>query len=213
MSNILLLEDDLVLGETIFDLFELNNFTITWLKDGKVALEEIYENSFDLLLLDINVPYINGFELLENLRQNNDTTPAIFITAKIDIESFKKGFELGADDYIKKPFDFEELLIKVKAIIRKTKQQNIIYDDLYYNTDSKILIKDNQIIHLTPSELALFEYFVSNQERVIESYELLEVTNSTEFKSDTLRVWISKLKKIGLKITNIRGVGYRCEKI
>jgi len=213
MSNILLLEDDLVLGETIFDLFELNSFNITWVKDGQDAQEEIYENSFDLLLFDINVPYINGFELLDELRKNNNLTPVIFITAKIDIESFKKGFELGALDYIKKPFDFEELLIKVKAIIKKTKPNHIIYGKLIYDKGLKIIKKDNKTIHLTPSELALFEYFITNQERVIESYELLEVTNSVEFKPDTLRVWISKLKKIGLKITNIRGVGYRCEKI
>jgi DNA-binding response OmpR family regulator len=101
MYNILLLEDDLVLGDTIYDLFELNNFKITWVKDGKMALDEIYDNSFDLLLLDINVSYINGFEILTQIRQNDIDTPVVFITAKVDIGSFKKGFNLGAIDYIK----------------------------------------------------------------------------------------------------------------
>ena len=213
MPSILLLEDDLVLGETIAELFELNNFEVTWVKDGNLAQQEIFENSFDSLLLDINVPFINGFELLKELRDNSISTPAIFITAKIDIESYKKGFEIGADDYIKKPFDFEELLVKIQALIKKHSPQQLIYSNLIYDLDSKQLLKDGKNIHLSPSEFEIFKYFVQNQGKVLETYKLLEVSKSNEFKPEILRVWISKLKKIGLNIVNIRGVGYRCEKI
>jgi len=213
MYKILLLEDDMVLGETIVELFELNSFEVVWVKDGKLAFEEIYENHFDILLLDINVPYINGFDLLKDLRGNDILTPAIFITANIDIASLKKGFDVGADDYIKKPFDFDELLIRIEALLKKVNPKTIVYNDLVYDTKSKVILKNNKIIHLTPSELALFEYFILNQNKVLETFELLEITNSNEFKAEILRVWISKLKKLGLNIVNIRGVGYRCETV
>ena len=213
MSNILLLEDDFVLGETIAELFELNGFNITWVKDGQVAIEEIYDNKFDLLLLDVNVPFINGFELLQTIRQNDILVPAIFITAKTDIESYKKGFSIGADDYIKKPFDFEELLVKIEALIKKNSPKQLIYNNLVYDVISNRVKKDGKYLHLSPSELAIFKHFIQNQDRVLETFELLEVTKSQEFKAEVLRVWISKLKKIGLEITNIRGVGYRCEKV
>ena len=218
MKNILLLEDDLILGETIKEILESEDYKVTWLKDGNDALNETFEKSFDLYLFDVNVPSINGFELLASLRENKDTTPAIFITALIDIQSFKKGFNTGADDYIRKPFDADELLIRIDSLIKKSFKNydsNIKYNDLSYNIKEEKLFKKNEQIHLSPSEHQLFLLFLKNIGKVINKDDILfNLHDNDTLGSDaTLRVQISKLKKIGLVITNIRAVGYRCEKI
>ena len=217
MKKILLVEDDTILGETIVDILEDENFEVLWVKDGKKALDESFCAKFDLYLLDVNVPFINGFELLKDLRQSGDKTPAIFITALIDINSLEKGFNVGADDYIKKPFNEKELLIRINAQIKKSfnSYENILkYKDLEYEINSKILKKDESIIHLSPSESELLELFLKNQGKIISKDEILFILKDGELGSDaSLRVQISKLKKIGLEISNIRAVGYRCEKL
>jgi len=114
-SSILLMEDDRLLGETISELLTDDGYEVEWVKDGHSAAESTYDNSYSLYIFDINVPEINGFELLEDLRSASDNTPTIFISALVDLNSITKGFELGADDYIKKPFFPEELLIRVKS--------------------------------------------------------------------------------------------------
>ena len=119
MSKILLLEDDDVLSETLMELLESENFEVVHVKDGEKALDATFIKHFDLLLLDVNVPFLNGFELLSELRHSGDMTPAIFITALTDVASLSQGFDVGADDYIKKPFDFNELLIRIRALIKK----------------------------------------------------------------------------------------------
>ena len=119
MAKILLLEDDEVLSETLIELLEDEGLEVTHVLDGEMALDATFVGHFDLLLLDINVPFLNGFTLLGSLRDSGDTTPAIFITALTDIVSLSKGFEIGADDYIKKPFDFDELLVRIQALLRK----------------------------------------------------------------------------------------------
>jgi len=119
MTKILLLEDDKVLSESLIELLEYENFAITHVKDGEEAINKTYEQKFDMFLFDVNVPFVNGFELLRNLRESGDETPAIFLTALDDIASLSLGFKSGADDYIKKPFDFDELLVRIKAILKR----------------------------------------------------------------------------------------------
>ncbi len=217
MKKILLVEDDAILGETIVDILEDKNYEVIWVKDGKQALDKSFCTKYDLYLLDVNVPFINGFELLKDLRQSADMTPAIFITALVDINSLEKGFDVGADDYIKKPFNEKELLIRINAQIKKSfnSYENILkYKDLEYDIDSKILKKDKNIVHLSPSENELLELFLKNQGKIISKDEILFTLKDGEMGSDaSLRVQISKLKKIGLEISNIRAVGYRCEKL
>ena len=119
MPKILLLEDDIVLSETLIELLASEAFTVEHVSDGEMALDATFMRHFDLLLLDVNVPFVNGFELLKSLRDSGDKTPAIFITALTDVASLSRGFDVGADDYIKKPFDFDELLIRIHALLRK----------------------------------------------------------------------------------------------
>lgn len=218
MKNILLLEDDLILGETIQEILEDEEYKVTWVKDGNAASNKTFEKDFDLYLFDVNVPFINGFELLESLRENEDITPAIFITALVDIDNLTKGFKVGADDYIRKPFDANELLVRIDSLIKKSfknYESSIKYDNLLYNIKEEKLYKEKKQIHLSPSEHQLLILFLKNIGKVINKDDILfNLHDNDTLGSDaTLRVQISKLKKVGLVITNIRAVGYRCEKV
>ncbi|MBV5321971.1 MAG: response regulator, partial [Sulfuricurvum sp.] len=119
LSKILLLEDDLLFGESIVDVLEEEGFEVVLCRNGQSALDETYKNHFDLYLLDINVPLIDGLSLLKELRRANDTTPTIYLTSHQEIEKLTEAFEIGADDYLKKPFNTDELLVRIHALLRR----------------------------------------------------------------------------------------------
>jgi DNA-binding response OmpR family regulator len=212
-KKILLVEDDIILGETLKELLDDEGFDTTWTKDSQEAINETYEMRYDIYLFDIDLPYMNGIELLRELRASDDLTPCLFLTAKVDIESLNSAFEAGADDYIKKPFDFEEVLIRINSQIKKAfkSYDDIIkYNDLTYNISSRAIYQDNSLISLSPMELRLFEIFIKNINSSISIEDILFLLHDGEEGSNSaLRVYISKLKKLGLNITNQRGVGYK----
>ena len=216
-TNILLVEDDLILGESLQELLEDENFDVTWVKDGNEALSATYDSKYSLYLFDVDIPFINGFDLLKSLRESSDETPCIFLTAKVDINSLSDGFLCGADDYIKKPFDCNELIIRINTQIKKsfnTRKNTLIYKDIVYDISSKIIIKDEKEIFLSPSELKLFELFLQNKSKIITKEDILyHIHDGAEGSEAALRVQISKLKKLGLNITNLRSVGYRLEEL
>ena len=217
MYKILLVEDDLILGESLQELLEDENFEIVWVKDGNQALDETYENKFDLFLFDVDIPFINGFELLRQLREADDETPCIFLTAKVDISSLTIGFEMGADDYIKKPFDTDELIVRIHTQIKKTflsHQETISYGNIIYNITEQTISKDNDVIQLSPIEYKLFELFIRNIGKAISKENILyHLHDGEEGSEGSLRVQISKLKKLGLNISNQRAIGYKLEKL
>ncbi len=120
MARILLVEDDQILSETLIELLEDEGYTLTLVQSANEAIDATYEDEFELMLLDVNIPDFSGFELLKMLRESGNITPSIFLTSLSDIASLSRGFEVGADDYIKKPFDFDELLIRIQALLRKS---------------------------------------------------------------------------------------------
>ncbi len=208
-KKILLLEDDKLLGETIKELLEYENYEVTLVEDGVIASEVSYEKKFDLYVFDINVPEINGLELLEALRNANDSTPAIFISALVDLETISKGFSVGADDYIKKPFFPEELLIRINAKLA-SHEKIITYNNIEFNTKTKMIKKDGHIISLGEVQEKLFELFINNMNQVLDKAILLECLEKPS--SGALRTAITKLKhSTDLEIENIRGVGYTLE--
>jgi DNA-binding response OmpR family regulator len=213
MSKILLLEDDEILSETLIELLESEAFEVLHVKDGESALDATFENTFTLLLLDVNVPFLNGFELLKSLRESGDTTPAIFLTSLSDIASLANGFDVGADDYIKKPFDFDELLIRIHALVKKSYdsyKNEIIVDEFRFNIDKNELYNSTAFIPLTPYELQLTNVFFKNLNKTVPKEELLsELSQGKEMSEGALRVHINKLRKIGLPITTVKGTGYR----
>jgi len=213
MIKILLLEDDKILSETLIELLESEDFSITHVEDGEMAIDATFVSDFDLLLLDVNVPLLNGFEFLKSLRDSGNSTPAIFLTALSDVASLSYGFEVGVDDYIKKPFDFDELLIRINALLRKsynTYNENIIMGDFTFNIQKNELYKDGEFIKLSPYELELTKLFFKNKNNtLIKEFIFDELSHGNEMSEGSLRVHIAKLRKIGLSITTIKGIGYR----
>jgi DNA-binding response OmpR family regulator len=210
MSNrILLLEDDLLLAETLQELLEENAYKVDLATTGAEAADLSYENSYDLYIFDINVPEIDGFELLEGLREASDKTATIFISAMVDVEHISKGFELGAQDYLKKPFYPEELLIRVNAKLSKS-DTLFVCGDFTYNEQKNEFKKGNTRLSLGEVQQELFKQFYHNQGSVVDKDILLDCLESPS--STALRVAINKLRQTtGLPIENVRGVGYVLE--
>jgi DNA-binding response OmpR family regulator len=213
MSKILLLEDDAVLSETLVELLEFESFEVVHVDDGERALDETFLQNFDLLLLDVNVPFLNGFELLKSLRDGDIKTPAIFITALTDVASLSHGFDIGVDDYIKKPFDFDELLVRINHLLRKSYnsyENEIKLNDFRFNIEKNELYNKTEFIPLSPYELQITKLFFQNLDKTVSKELIFEsFSESKEMSVGALRVHINKLRKIGLPITTIKGIGYR----
>ncbi len=213
MLKILLLEDDAILSETLIELLKSEEFDVTHVDDGEKALDVTFTQQFDLFLLDVNVAYLNGFELLKSLREGGDMTPAIFITALTDIASLSHGFEVGADDYIKKPFDFDELLVRIHALLKKSYHTYV--DELQVGAfrfviEKDELYKDAEFIALSPFELKITKLLFQNLDKTLQKELILEyLGEGREMSEGSLRVHINKLRKIGLPITTVKGIGYR----
>ena len=211
MSKILLLEDDYLLSQTLIGLLKEAGFEVAHAQDGEEALSLSYGTIFDLYLFDINVPLLNGIDVLKLLRDNDDKTPAFFISAYKDIQTITKAFEGACDDYIKKPFDFDELVVRIKAHIHKH-NPTIVYGSMRYDLLSKRIFIDDKEVDLGIVEKAIFDLLMRNLSQTIDKEVFFDVM---EKPSDiALRVHLSKLKqRFALNITNIKGIGYRLEKI
>jgi DNA-binding response OmpR family regulator len=212
--KILLLEDDELLSESIIDLLELEGHEIIHTINGYDAEELMIEEEFDLYLLDINVEgNVNGFQLAEELREANDNTKIIFITALTDIESLKRGYDIGITDYIKKPFEPMELVFKIETLSNKNKRKKIIKkENFYYNLNTNEMKIKDKIIYLSKFEKLIFDELILNINEIIDKEYLKEIIDNNNDIS--LRVLINKIKKkTSLKIINIRGIGYKIEKI
>ena len=209
MMQLLLLEDDQILSETLELFLSREGYNIDVALNMEEAENLTYDNSYDLYLFDINLPDGSGLELLNALRHAGDNTPTIFITALTDMHSMSQGFALGAIDYIKKPFDPYELLIRLKS---KFKNESLYHGNIEYNQDAQILRKDGEIIDIGNVQFKIFTKLLINSGCVVEKQELCECL---EQASDTaLRVAITKIKqRLKIDIKNIRGKGYIIEKI
>ena len=216
MARILLVEDDLILSETLVELLESEGYDVTLVSAGNKALEATYDEEFELMLLDVNIPDFSGFELLKMLRDSGNETPCIFLTSLNDIVSLSRGFEVGADDYLKKPFDFDELLVRIQALLRKSfsaQSNEIHYNELLYKITTNELFKEAKLILFTPLEQKLLSVFFKRINETITKQELLhELDSVNESSEGALRVYMTKLRKSGLEIQTIKGVGYRLVK-
>ena len=213
MAKILLVEDDSLLLETLSELLESHGYTLLLASSANAALTLSYEQSFDLMLFDVNIPDFSGFELLKMLRESGNTTPCIFLTSLNDIASLSKGFEVGADDYLKKPFDFDELLVRIEALLRKhfgAKSNEILYKDMRFKIATNELFCGEKLLRFTPQESKLLSLFFSRINETITKEELLFALDSVHESSEgALRVYINKLRKNSLMIETIKGTGYR----
>ncbi len=208
--KILLLEDDKLYNETLKEFLEDEGFIVDSVLDPLSAYDLAYQNCYDLYIFDINLPFEDGIKALKSLRDGEDFTPTIFITSRDDKESLIKGLKVGADDYLKKPIDLDELLIRIEVILRRYKKQNIIKIGNYkLDTDKKKLYLNNKEQNLTAAPFELLLYFIKNQNRVITYDEIYNNVWQDKVTYATLRVYISTLKHyFSDAIQNIRGVGY-----
>ncbi len=213
-TRILLLEDDLLFGESIADVLEEEGFEVTLCRNGQEALDETFQNHFDLYLLDINVPLIDGLSLLRELRRANDTTPTIYLTSHQELGTLSQAFEIGADDYLKKPFDTDELIVRIHALMRRTKAKSQrCAGDLCLDELHKCVMMGEKELHFTLKEYQLMALFIHNAGEIVTKEMIMDALWSpSEMISDgAIRVYINRLKQeIGSdRIVNIRGVGYR----
>ncbi len=211
MVRILLLEDDALLSQTLHDLLCAQDFDVDVASDGEEALALCYEHHYDLYLLDVNVPLLGGIDVLKLLRESGDKTPAFFVSALRDIQTITKAFDSACDDYIKKPFEFDELLVRIKAHIVK-KNPFVCYGAVRYDLAQKRLFLEDKEIDLGSVDKEIFDLLLRNQGQLIYKEQFFDVM---EKPTDlALRVHIAKLKKrLGLHVSNIKGIGYRLESV
>ncbi len=210
--KILLLEDDMLLGESLEEYLELDGLEVEWVQDGEQVLDRTFETRYDLYVLDINVPEINGLELLRQLREADDTTPAIYISALSDIESIAEGFEAGAVDYLKKPFDPEELALRIRHRFLAPRGSTITYGTLRFDPATGLVETGDETIHLGEVQKRIFARLLERPGEIVTAEALFEYLREPSYNA--LRVMLSKMKKrLGIEIRNIRGEGYVLEKI
>jgi DNA-binding response OmpR family regulator len=214
--KILLLEDDLILSEVIVEHLEYYNYDVTPIYNGVDAENLLFEERFDLLLLDVNVPLLNGFELLKGLRESGNNTPTIFITSMNASSDVLEGFELGANDYLKKPFEMIELKARIDNIKRHFKIDDerilAINNEISYDFERQIVIFKSKEVQLSKKEGEFLAYFLHHRGKVLSANELMVNVWSydTAPSSATLRTYIKNIRRVlGEEvITTIRGVGY-----
>jgi len=216
--NILLMEDDAVLSDILLDYLR-ETFSVDYAYNAQEVHEHLESQKYDLFIFDINVTGKNGLELLEELRSYSDNTPTIFITAYRDTSYLKCAFDLGAHDYIKKPFELEELGVRIqntkKLFNIETQEKYEIAPNIQFCVSCKEIIKDTAQIPLAAKDASLLLYFLKNRARVISTQEILQnVWDYDSMPSDaTLRSHIRTLRDIigKEKITTLRGEGYMYE--
>ncbi len=193
--KIFLLEDDYSLNETIKEMLELNLHEVHTFYDGEIAYNNITTYSYDLYILDINIPFIDGLEILKSIKNISEKIKVIMISANINIEKIKEAYKYGCDDYLKKPFDVEELILKIEKFDNKEKNI-IIEDDVLFNTISKELFINNKKIELTRSERTLLLLLLENRGKAISHQNIEDYVYKSESKSsDAIRSLIKRLRK------------------
>lgn len=213
--KILLMEDDAVLSDILID-FLSESWDVDYAYDSNAVYNKLESNSYDLFIFDINVAGKSGLELLKELREFNNTTPAIIITAYTDTKHLKDAFESGAHDYIKKPFELDELNMRIlntkKLFNIETKNAIKISDNILFCIDTKEISKDGIKISLGAKDALILSYFIKNRGRLINNEELTQnIWDFDTIPSDaTLRSHIRTLREIigKEKINTIRGEGY-----
>ena len=211
-ERILLLEDDRLFNETLCDFLEEEGYETRGVMDPRSALELSYSESFDLYLFDINLPFEDGISLLSSLRDGDDRTPAILITSREDKKSLLEGFEAGCDDYLRKPVDLDELLLRIKARLGTRERESIIEVGEYsIDISRRKVSKAGEEIELGRKIFDLLTLLAKSEGRVVTIEEIVRKlwSDNDEPSYGAIRVYITRLKKLfGDRIENVRGVGY-----
>ncbi len=213
--KILLVEDDNFIGESIKDYLEFEGNRVDYFDSPIKALEEIYPEHYDIFLLDVNMPGMSGYEFYDELKNYAKDIPVIFITAYSDIEHIKKAFDLGAADYIKKPFELEELELRIKRLVFKKTNNIKITENYEFDLNKLRLFYQGEEVELTQNEKYFLEVLIKNIGQVVEFERFRDyVWDGKDICDNTIRTQVKKLRS-KLKedvIKNVRGIGYKIEK-
>ena len=217
-AKLLLLEDESALNETITEYLQEQGYELVSVYDGDEAQDKLYESEFDLLLLDVNVPGVDGFTLLKSARESGTKTPAIFLTSRSALADVEDGFESGADDYLRKPFALKELLLRIENLLKR----NFHHDNtskielgeaLYYDTATLTLLKNGETVTLGDKESRLLKLFIQRKDELIVHEVIREQLwdFDEEPSDDALRTYIKHLRQILGKdrIVSHKRLGYQ----
>jgi len=213
--RLLLVEDDLMIGESVLDLLRAEGYAVDWVKDGEMADVALDSQTYDLMLLDLGLPRRDGLAVLRRLRLRKDRTPVLIATARDAVAQRVEGLDAGADDYVVKPYEFEELLARIRALIRRAAgRAEPVYEHLGISIDPvtrEVAIKGHPVV-LSAREWAVLELLLARPGMVLSRKQLEEKLYSwkDEVSSNAVEVYIHGLrKKLGAAvIQNVRGVGY-----
>lgn len=218
---ILIVDDEVGVRELLTDALRLGGYETLEAKDGMAALSLIRKSSPDLLIIDINMPVMDGFELLERVRSNKNNVPAIMLTARKDRSDISRGLRLGADDYVTKPFGLEELLLRVRAVLRRstTAQEEftiLTCGPISLNEETYQVFCNGELVEVSKTEFHLLQYLLQNKGRVLTKANLLSAVWGIDFESETgvVDTYISYLRRKfhadGFEgIKTVRGIGFQ----
>lgn len=224
MERIFLVEDDESFGSVLSAYLEMNDFEVEWIMDGKDAMEAYAPGKFAICVLDVMLPNIDGFDIARSIREQDEEVPLIFLTAKTLKEDVVKGFKIGADDYITKPFDSEVLLYKIRAILKReslkskeeTQNGDFPVGQYRFNYHLRTITDKQHVQKLSPKEADLLKMLVENKNKVLSRSEALKAIwgDDNYFTTRSMDVYITKLRKYlkadsRIQIENIHGSGYR----
>ncbi len=216
--RLLLIEDDEMLGKAVRAGLKQDGYTVDWLTDGEAGLQALASDDFDVVVLDIGLPGMSGIEVLQRLRKQKKTLPVMILTAYDAVSDRITGLDAGADDYLIKPFDLDELLARLRAITRRREgraQSRIEFGGILLDTAAHRLVIHGEEVSLSNKEYQLLEYLLTHAGKVIPRDRLESILYGWEggVESNSLEVYIHNLrKKVGPgTIKTIRGVGYRLE--
>ncbi len=221
--RLLLVDNEKSFVQALKEILVSNRYTVECAYDGEEALAFLENEKFDCLLLDIMMPHVDGYTVLETIRKKGDKTPVIFLSAKSDVDDKVKGFDLGGDDYLSKPFASKELLVRLKAILRRKdglSVSNLSYEGLILDTSAFTLNYEDNKVALSSKEYQLMEIFLRRPEHIHSSETLMKEAWSIDSYSDVSSLWVfisnlrKKLREIHSPFTikSERGLGYRLEK-
>ena len=217
--RILVADDDEAVCDTVEDALHLAGYLTMRARDGQMALDRIRSDRPDLVILDVNMPKLDGFEVLRKMRSLSITTPAILLTARHEREDAVTGLKLGADDYVKKPFGLEELLLRVAAVLRRVNGESdsaLVCGTISLSVARHEVVCAGNAIDLSPTEFRLLEYLMENKNRVLTKQQLLDAVWGIDFDSSTtvVETFISYLRKkmspeIDNMLVTVRGIGFK----
>lgn len=216
--RVLIVEDEKGILNFLRDGLQEENFAVDTAQDGNTGLDLALVNDYDIILLDWMIPGLSGIEVCRNIRKEKNSVPIIFLTAKDTVQDTVFGLEAGANDYIKKPFEFEELLARIRVQLRQSNGEHSVltFDDITLNLNTHQAFVSDSEIQLTQKEFALLEFLIRNKGKVCTRTRIIEHVWDIHFESDTsvIDVYINFLrKKLGAAggkdyINTVRGVGY-----